>query len=104
MLRIIPLVLAVGTMASTGALAQDVKVGVVLPLTGGLAPVGKQVQAGIKLYMDKNGSPAPGEKNDLITKDNAGSDHQPHPVAHELVVNPKDTILRLSQYPTAKGI
>ena len=46
MLRIVAIALAAGTMASTGVLAQDVKVGVVLPLTGGLAPVGKQVQAG----------------------------------------------------------
>src|SRR6266487_4545809 len=44
MLRIIGIALAVGTLAASGASAQDVKVGVVLPLTGGLAPVGKQVQ------------------------------------------------------------
>ena len=40
MLRIIGIAFA-ATLAATGALAQDVKVGVVLPLTGGLAPVGK---------------------------------------------------------------
>src|SRR5439155_118894 len=37
MLRIVAIALAAGTMASTVALAQDVKVGVVLPRTGGLA-------------------------------------------------------------------
>ena len=70
MLRIIGIAFAAATLATTGASAQDVKVGVVLPLTGGLAPVGKQVQAGIKAYMDKNG--VAGKKIDLIIKDDAG--------------------------------
>jgi hypothetical protein len=35
MLRIIGIAFAAVTLAATGALAQDVKVGVVLPLTGG---------------------------------------------------------------------
>src|ERR1700704_587253 len=54
---------AVGALASTGAAAQDTaKIGLVLPLTGGLAPVGKQVQAGAKLYMDKHGATVAGKK------------------------------------------
>src|SRR6516164_7493172 len=69
MLRIIGIAFAAATLATTGALAQDVKVGVVLPLTGGLAPVGKQVQAGIKMYMDKNGASVAGKKIDLIVND-----------------------------------
>ena len=49
MLRKIAIALAAGALASTGAAAQDTaKIGLVLPLTGGLAPVGKQVQAGAK--------------------------------------------------------
>jgi len=69
MLRILGIALAVGTLVSTGASAEDVKVGVVLPLTGGLSAVGKQVQAGIKMYMDKNGATVGGKKIDLIVKD-----------------------------------
>ena len=53
MLRKIAIGLAAGALASTAAAAQDTaKIGLVLPLTGGLAPVGKQVQAGVKAYMD----------------------------------------------------
>ena len=104
MLRIIPLVLAVGTMASTGALAQDVKVGVVLPLTGGLAPVGKQVQAGIKLYMDKNGSTVAGKKIDLIIKDDAGSADNSKRLAQELIVNDKVAIIGSALTPSAMAI
>ena len=104
MLRIIAIALAVGTMASTGALAQDVKVGVVLPLTGGLAPVGKQVQAGIKLYMDKNGSTVAGKKIDLIIKDDAGSADNSKRLAQELIVNDKVAIIGSALTPSAMAI
>jgi len=61
MLRKIAIALAAGALASTAAAAQDTaKIGLVLPLTGGLAPVGKQVQAGVKAYMDKHGSTVAG--------------------------------------------
>jgi branched-chain amino acid transport system substrate-binding protein len=104
MLRIFALVLAVGTMASTGALAQDVKIGVVLPLTGGLAPVGKQVQAGIKLYMDKNGSTVAGKKIDLIVKDDAGVPDNSKRLAQELIVNDKVAIIGSGITPSAMAI
>ena len=79
---------AAGALASTGALAQDTaKVGLVLPLTGGLAPVGKQVQAGVKAYMDKNGTTAAGKKIDLIIKDDGGVPDNSKRLAQELVVN-----------------
>src|SRR5499433_1434984 len=104
MLRIIAIALAVGTMASTGALAQDVKIGVVLPLTGGLAPVGKQVQAGIKLYMDKNGSTVAGKKIELIVKDDAGVPDNSKRLAQELIVNEKVAIIGSGITPSAMAI
>src|SRR5256886_12912190 len=90
MLRIIGIAFAVGTLADSGASAQDVKVGVVLPLTGGLAPGGKQGQAGIKLYMDKNGASIAGKKIDLIIKDDGGVPDNSKRLAQELIVNDKD--------------
>jgi branched-chain amino acid transport system substrate-binding protein len=104
MLRIIGIALAVGTMASTAALAQDVKVGVVLPLTGGLAPVGKQVQAGIKRYMDKNGSTVAGKKIDLIVKDDAGVPDNSKRLAQELIVNEKVAVIGSALTPSAMAI
>src|SRR5436305_4613678 len=104
MLRIVAIALAAGTMASTGALAQDVKVGVVLPLTGGLAPVGKQVQAGIKLYMDKNGATVAGKKIDLIIKDDAGVPDNSKRLAQELIVNDKVAIIGSGITPSAMAI
>jgi branched-chain amino acid transport system substrate-binding protein len=104
MLRIVAIALAAGTMASSGALAQDVKVGVVLPLTGGLAPVGKQVQAGIKLYTDKNGSTVAGKKIDLIIKDDAGVPDNSKRLAQELIVNDKVAIIGSGITPSAMAI
>ncbi len=104
MLRIVAIALAAGTMASTVALAQDVKVGVVLPLTGGLAPVGKQVQAGIKLYMDKNGATVAGKKIDLIIKDDAGVPDNSKRLAQELIVNDKVAIIGSGITPSAMAI
>jgi branched-chain amino acid transport system substrate-binding protein len=104
MLRIIGIALAAGTLASTGALAQDVKVGVVLPLTGGLAPVGKQVQAGIKAYMDKNGANVAGKKIDLIIKDDGGVPDNSKRLAQELIVNEKVAIIGSGITPSAMAI
>src|SRR2546428_2784851 len=104
MLRIVGIALAAATLAATGALAQDVKVGVVLPLTGGLAPVGKQVQAGIKMYMDKNGANVAGKKVDLIVKDDGGVPDNSKRLAQELIVNDKVAVIGSALTPTALAI
>src|ERR1700745_190759 len=93
MLRIIGIAFAVATLAATGAFAHDLKVGGVLPLTGGLAPVGKQVQAGIKMYMDKNGASVAGKKIDLIVKDDGGVPDNSKRLAQELIVNDKVAVI-----------
>src|SRR5262249_23035806 len=102
--RYLIVAVAAGALISTGALAQDVKVGVVLPLTGGLAPVGKQVQAGIKLYMDKNGASVNGKKIDLIVKDDGGVPDNSKRLAQELIVNDKVAIVGSALTPSAMAI
>ena len=105
MLRKIGIALAAGALASTGAMAQDsATVGLVLPLTGGLAPVGKQVQAGIKMYMDKNGTTVAGKKIDLIIKDDAGVPDNSKRLAQELIVNDKVAIVGSGITPSAMAI
>ena len=76
----------------------------VLPLTGGLAPVGKQVQAGIKLYMDKNGASVGGKKIDLIVKDDGGVPDNSKRLAQELIVNDKVAIIGSALTPSAMAI
>src|ERR1700682_3270427 len=95
---------AVGALASTGAFAQETtKIGLVLPLTGGLAAVGKQVQAGAKLYMDKNGATVGGKKIELIVKDDAGVPDNSKRLAQELIVNDKVVVIGSARSPSAIG-
>src|SRR6476469_4486953 len=90
MLRKIAIGLAAGALASTGAAAQDTaKIGLVLPLTGGLAPVGKQVQAGVKAYMDKHGATVPDDSTRL---------------AQEVIVNDKVAVVGSALTPSAMAI
>src|SRR5882757_9553431 len=97
--------LAVGALASAGAIAQETtKIGVVLPLTGGLAPVGKQVQAGIKQYMDKNGATVAGKKIDLIIKDDGGVPDNSKRLAQELMVNDKVGVIGSALTPSAMAV
>jgi len=104
MLRIVAIALAAGTLAASAASAEDVKVGVVLPLTGGLAPVGKQVQAGIKAYMEKNGATVAGKKIDLIVKDDGSVADNSKRLAQELIVNDKVAIIGSALTPSAMAI
>jgi branched-chain amino acid transport system substrate-binding protein len=97
--------LAVGALASAGAIAQETtKIGVVLPLSGGLAPVGKQVQAGIKQYMDKNGATVAGKKIDLIVKDDGGVPDNSKRLAQELIVNDKVAVIGSALTPSAMAV
>jgi branched-chain amino acid transport system substrate-binding protein len=96
---------AAGALAATGAAAEDTtKIGLVLPLTGGLAPVGKQVQAGAKLYVDKNGSTVNGKKIEVIIKDDAGVPDNSKRLAQELIVNDKVAVVGSALTPSAMAV
>jgi branched-chain amino acid transport system substrate-binding protein len=97
--------LAVGALASGSAVAQDsLKIGVVLPLTGGLAPVGKQVQAGAQLYMAQHGATVAGKKIDLIIKDDGSVPDNSKRLAQELIVNDKVAVIGSALTPSAMAI
>jgi branched-chain amino acid transport system substrate-binding protein len=96
---------AVGILGARCALAQEaVKVGLVLPLTGTLAPVGKQVQAGAQLYMQQHGPSAAGKKIDLIIKDDASVADNSKRLAQELIVNDKVGVIGSALTPSAMAI
>ncbi|MCC6778421.1 MAG: ABC transporter substrate-binding protein [Hyphomicrobiales bacterium] len=98
-------VLVLGAVASTAAPAQDtVKVGAVLPLTGGLAAIGKQVQAGIKLYVERNGAIAGNKRIELIIKDDGGVPDNSKRLAQELIVNDKVAVVGSALTPSAMAV
>ena len=88
--------LAVGALAASGfaAAADDaVKIGLIAPMTGPFAPVGKQMQAGAKLYIAEHGDTVAGKKIELVVKDDAGVPDNSKRLAQELVVNDHASVL-----------
>lgn len=66
-------VLAVSAaLAATPVLAKDLKIGLVLSVSGPFSDYGKQIQNGIDLYVAKHGDTVAGRKIKLIVKDDTG--------------------------------
>lgn len=94
--------LALGALPCTPATAQDtVRIGVVLPMTGGLASIGRQVVAGIKQFQQENGDTVAGKKIVVIVKDDAGQPETAKRLTQELIVNDKIDILGAGLTPSA---
>jgi branched-chain amino acid transport system substrate-binding protein len=51
--------------------AEPLTIGLVLPMTGPFAAYGKQIEHGVRLYLEKNGDTIAGRKVQLIIKDDA---------------------------------
>jgi branched-chain amino acid transport system substrate-binding protein len=97
--------LAVGVLASAGANAQDTaKIGLVLPLTGGSGPVGKQIQAAAQLYIQQHGATVAGKKIELIVRDDASVPDNSKRLAQELIVNDKVAVIGSALTPSAMAI
>src|ERR1700709_1019720 len=59
-----------GVLALAPARAQDaVKIGLILPMTGGQASTGKQIDNAVKLFMQQNGDTVAGRTIEAILKD-----------------------------------
>ena len=61
---------AIGALALAPARAEDTfKIGLIVPMTGGQASTGKQIDNAIKLYMKQHGDTVAGKKIEVILKD-----------------------------------
>jgi branched-chain amino acid transport system substrate-binding protein len=79
-----------GAVASAPAQAQEtVKIGLILPMTGGQASTGKQIDNAVKLYMQQKGDTVAGKKIEVILKDDAAVPDNTKRLAQELIVNEK---------------
>ncbi len=88
-----------------GAAAQNpVKIGVVVPMTGPSAAVGREVVAGAKLYIQQHGGTIAGQKTELIIRDDAGVPDNGKRLAQELIVNDKVNFLGAGATPTAMAM
>ncbi|HEX7749271.1 MAG TPA: ABC transporter substrate-binding protein [Bordetella sp.] len=67
------LALALGTAAATGAVqAKDLKIGVVVPISGPFAAHGKQIKHGIDLFLAAHGDTVAGRHVQILYKDDTG--------------------------------
>jgi branched-chain amino acid transport system substrate-binding protein len=83
-----------GALFAGEVAAQDaIKVGLVMPLTGVLGPVGKQAVAGARLYMAQHGDVVAGRKIQLIVRDDASVPDNSKRITQELLVSEKVAIL-----------
>lgn len=81
-------------LISTAAHAQEtIKIGFLAPLTGQFAQNGRQMVAGLKYFLEENGTDVAGKKIEVIIRDDGGSPEQAKRIAQELVVNAKVSIL-----------
>src|ERR1700743_1864167 len=79
-----------GAVALAPARAQEtVKIGLILPMTGGQASTGKQIDNAVKLYMQQNGDTVAGKKIEIILKDDAADPANTKRIAQEMIVNDK---------------
>jgi len=86
--------LAFGTFAAGGAFAQDtVKIGLVVSMTGQQASTGKQIKAGVELYMKEHGDTVAGKKIQVILRDSGSVPDNTKRLSQELIVNDKVSVI-----------
>ena len=92
-----------GAAALVPARAEDsVKIGLILPMTGGQASTGRQIDNAIKLYMQQHGDTVAGKKIEILLRDDAALPDKSKTAAQELIVNDKvDLIAGFGVTPAA---
>jgi branched-chain amino acid transport system substrate-binding protein len=76
--------------ASQPAAAADaVKIGLIVPMTGGQASTGKQLANAVQLYVRQHGDTVAGRKIEVILRDDAANPDTTKRLAQELIVNDK---------------
>ncbi|WJR77125.1 ABC transporter substrate-binding protein [Bradyrhizobium sp. NP1] len=82
------------------AAQESIRIGLVMPLTGVLGPVGKQAVAGARLYMAQHGDTVAGRKVELIVRDDASVPDNAKRIAQEMIVTDKVAVLGAGLTPS----
>ncbi|HUO92963.1 MAG TPA: ABC transporter substrate-binding protein [Rhizomicrobium sp.] len=98
--------LALGALLATlnvvaASAADVVKVGIVIPMTGPFAAIGREVAAGAKLFVEQHGDVVAGKKIELIIRDDGGVPDNGKRLAQDLIVTDKVSFLGAGITPTA---
>src|SRR5271168_2058643 len=84
---------AVGLEPRGAGAQESVKVGLIVPMTGPFASTGRQVEAGVRFYMQQNGATVDGKKIEIVLRDDGGVAENSKRIAQELIVRDKVNIL-----------
>jgi branched-chain amino acid transport system substrate-binding protein len=93
-----------GFCAMPAAAQETVKIGVVIPMTGTSAAVGREIAAATKLYMAQHGDTVAGKKIELIIRDDASVPDNAKRLAQELIVNDHVSFLGAGLTPSAMSM
>src|SRR6201998_2766756 len=90
--------------ARSAAAQETVKIGIVIPMTGTSAAVGREISDATKLYMAQHGNTVAGKKIELIIKDDQNVPDNAKRLAQELIVNDKVNFLGAGLTPSAMSM
>jgi len=87
--------LTLGAMAGNTAMAAEpLRIGLVLPMSGVFSGYGKQIEHGVRLYLQEHGDSFEGRKVEIVLKDDTGAAPEiSRRLAQELIVRDKVDIL-----------
>ena len=81
--------LLAGTAMPSAQAEDTVKIGLILPMTGGQSSTGKQIDNAVKLYIKQHGDTVAGKKIEVLLKDDGTVPDNTKRAAQELIVNDK---------------
>jgi branched-chain amino acid transport system substrate-binding protein len=85
---------AIGALAGGSAYAQNsVKIGLIVSMTGEQASTGRQVKAGVDLYMKEHGNKVADKTIQVILRDSGSVPDHTKRLTQELIVNDKVNII-----------
>src|SRR5690349_10076412 len=82
-----------GINARSGTAQETVQIGIVIPMTGTSAAVGREISEAAKLYVAQHGTSVAGKKIELIIRDDQSVPDNAKRLAQELIVNDKVNFL-----------
>jgi branched-chain amino acid transport system substrate-binding protein len=86
-------VAALTLSVSLTASAQEIKIGLILPMTGPFASTGRQIDAAVKLFVQQNGDSVAGKKVQVVLKDDGGVADATKRLAQELIVRERVAVM-----------
>jgi branched-chain amino acid transport system substrate-binding protein len=96
---------AIGFGTGCGAAEEALKMGVSIPLTGaGFNAVGRQLAAGLELYVAQHGDVVAGRRLEITVRDDGGVADNARRIIQEMIVNDRVGLIGIGITPTALAI